>query len=75
MISGLSINVIKNIVLHIAEPLMFMCNMSLSYGYFSQRMTIAKVMSIHKSGDKHIFTNYRPVSLLQQLQTILEKMC
>ena len=61
-------NVIKKIVLNIAEPLTFICNLSLSHGYSPERMIIANVMPILKSGDniylyiyKHIFTNYGPI--------------
>ena len=47
--------------------------MSLSHGYFPERMKIAKVMPIHKSGDKHIFTNYRQISLLPLFSKIFSK--
>ncbi len=36
-------------------------------------MKIAKVIPLFKTGDKHLFTNYRPVSLLPQFSKILEK--
>lgn len=37
-------------------------------------MKIVKVIPLFKSGNKHNFTNYRPVSLLSQFSTILEKL-
>ena len=37
-------------------------------------MKIAKVVPLFKSGEKNVFTNYRPISLLPQLSNILEKL-
>ena len=37
-------------------------------------MKIAEVIPLYKSGNKHHFTNYRPVSLLPQFSKILEKL-
>ncbi len=37
-------------------------------------MKTAKVIPLFKSGDKHEFTNYRPVSILPQFSKILEKL-
>ena len=34
---------------------------------------MAKVMPIFKSGDKHSFNNYRPISLISNLGKLLEK--
>ena len=35
---------------------------------------MAKVIPLFKTGDKHDFTNYRPVSLLSQFSKVLEKL-
>lgn len=37
-------------------------------------MKIAKVIPLYKTGNKHHFTNYRPVSLLPEFSQILEKL-
>ena len=37
-------------------------------------MKIAKVVPLFKSGEKNVFTNYRPISLLPQFSKILEKL-
>ena len=44
--------------------------------YHFQRVCfpIARVIPLFKSGDKHVFTNNRPVSLLPQFCKILEKL-
>lgn len=58
----------------ILKPFPYICNLSFQTGLFPDRMKIAKVIPLYKSGNKHHFTNYRPVSLLPQFSTILEKL-
>ena len=50
------------------------CNVSFQTGVFPNKMKIAKVIPLYKSGEKNIFTNYRPISLLPQFSKILEKL-
>ena len=50
-----------------------MANISFEMGIFPNRMKIAKVIPIYKSGLKDSLTNYRPVSLFLIFLKILEK--
>lgn len=62
----------KKIIKCIVKPFTHICNQSLQTGTFPQKMNTAKVIPIYKSGDRHKFSNYRPVSLLSQFSKILE---
>ena len=42
--------------------------------YFPDALKIAKVVPLHKEGDKHEPTNYRPTSLLPTIGKIFEKL-
>ena len=65
---------VKNIIELVIEPFTYICNLSLSSGVFPDNMKTAKVIPLSKNGDKHVFSNYRPVSLLPQFSKILEKL-
>ena len=45
----------------------------MSTGLVPKNIKIAKVIPIFKSGNKHIFDNYRPISLLPAFSKLLEK--
>lgn len=65
---------VKNIIELVIEPFTYICNLSFSSGVFPDNMKTAKVIPLYKNGDKHVFSNYRPVSLLPQFSKILEKL-
>lgn len=65
---------IKKVIDSIINPLTYICNLSFTTGSFPQKMKIAKIIPLYKAGEKHHFTNYRPVSLLCQFSKILEKL-
>ena len=57
----------------IIHHLTFFFNLCLSTGVFPDHLKIAIIKPIHKTGDTHIFSNYRPISLLPIFSKILEK--
>lgn len=65
--------IVKWVIEAISKPLTYICNLSFQTGKFPNKMKIAKVVPLYKTGDRHHFTNYRPVSLLPQFSKILEK--
>ena len=64
---------IKKVIIALVDPLTYICNLSLKTGTFPSLMKTAKVIPVYKAGDKNLFTNYRPISLLSQFSKILEK--
>ena len=70
---GLSIRFIKEIKDIIIDPLTIIINQMLKTGIFPDSLKIAKVIPLYKKGDEHIFTNYRPISLLPAFSKIFEK--
>lgn len=57
---------VKRVIDSISKPFTYICNLSLQTGSFPQNMKTAKVIPLFKQGNKHLYTNYRPVSLLSQ---------
>ena len=54
---------LKSIVPCIAQPLCYVCNLSLSEGIFPAQLKIANVLPLYKADDSMFFNNYRPVSI------------
>lgn len=69
-----SMNLLKYVFDLVIKPFTHICNLSFSCGTFPDKMKIAKVIPLYKSGDKKSFNNYRPVSVLSQFSKILEKL-
>ena len=70
---NMSTKLLKEILPIIVTPLCHVFNLSLQTGYIPHRFKLAKVVPVFKSGDKHLFTNYRPISLLSSISKVLEK--
>ena len=71
---GLSMNIVQHIITSIIKPLTHICNTSFKTGAFPDKLKIAKVIPVFKSGIKEDCSNYRPISLLPQFSKILEKL-
>ena len=63
--------VIEDIV---AEPLSDIINLSFEEGVFPDRLKTAEVIPVHKKDSRLSYDNYRPISLLSNLDKIFEKM-
>ena len=72
--NGIDMKVVKKVVSYIAKPLSDICNKSFTQGVFPDNMKIGKVIPLYKAGDRNVFSNYRPISLLSQFSKILEKL-
>ena len=64
--------IVKNITESTKPPLTPVCNKSFSSGLLPSELKIANVVPISKSGDEMVFSNYRPVSVLQAFSKLFE---
>ena len=72
-------NSIPTEVLHllandICKPLSIIFNLSFSTGQYPDLLKIAKTIPIHKKDSRLLVSNYRPISLLSNINKILEKL-
>ena len=76
--SSAGADLISNILLKkaiplLATPLKGLIDLSFKTGYVPHQMTLAKVVPLHKEGDKSSFNNYRPISILSTIGKVIEK--
>ena len=71
--NDINMDIVKRVMTNIVKPFSHICNTSFISGIFPDNMKIAKVIPLYKAGEKNLFTNYRPVSLLSQFSKIFEK--
>ena len=64
--NDINMDIVKRVMTNIVKQFSHICNTSFISGIFPDNMKIAKVVSLYKAGEKNLFTNYRPVSLLSQ---------
>ena len=70
---NVSSKLLKSVIEPILKPLVHLFNRSFKTGYIPPELKTAKVIPIFKSGDKHCFNNYRPISLLSTFSKLMEK--
>ena len=70
---GLSNTLLESTKLNLVKPITLIVSQMLTTGIFPDKLKIAKVIPLFKKGDKSIFSNYRPISLLPSLSKLFEK--
>ena len=70
---NISPRILKEAGIAIVPSLTRLINLCLSTSVVPDMWKKANVIPIHKHGDKHVFANYRPISLLSVVSKILEK--
>ncbi|CAB3997091.1 Hypothetical predicted protein [Paramuricea clavata] len=66
--------IIKTVATDISQPLTHIFNFSFATGFIPEQLKLALVTPIFKAGDKQIFENYRPISVLTCFSKLLEKL-
>ena len=69
----ISTKLLKEIAPLIITPLHYLLNLSLETGFVPPELKLAKIIPVFKDGDRHEYTNYRPISLLSSISKLLEK--
>ena len=64
----------KLISLEVSEPLSWIANICFSTGTHPEKLKIAKILPIYKKGSKLLTCNYRPISLLSNINKLFEKL-
>ena len=69
---NISSNVLKIIAMEVSPCMTLIINQVLSTGQFPRNLKTAQVIPIHKTGDKSLMKNYRSISILPVVSTIIE---
>ena len=72
-VNCISIKVFKQCKIILGSVLCALINKSFDQGYFPSSLKIARVIPLHKGGDKRLVNNYRPISILPTISKIFEK--
>ncbi|XP_065652810.1 uncharacterized protein LOC136080128 [Hydra vulgaris] len=65
-------NVLIKSISNLKFPLMHIFTLSLEQGIFPDKLKLARVVPVFKSGDDTSISNYRPISILPCLSKLLE---
>ena len=69
----ISSEVIKFVFDALIEPIRHIFDLSLTKGVFPDKLKIARITPIFKSGERELVSNYRPISVLTCFSKILER--
>ena len=67
-------NILQLLAQDISKPLSMIFNLSFETGMYPDKLKISKVTPIFKKGSRLVASNYRPISLLSNINKLLEKL-
>ena len=67
------VNIMKASIYPVADVISNIINSSLQTGIYPDQLKIAKICPVFKSGERDLFVNYRPISVLSSFSKIFEK--
>ena len=70
---GIDPKIIKMVGDVIKTPLSYIINQTFKTGIFPEELKVAKIIALHKKGDKTNIENKRPISILNVFAKIFEK--
>ena len=70
---NISVDPVKECAQLISNRLTHIINLSIVSGVVPDELKVARVIPLFKSGDRTLFTNYRPVSVHQTFSKIFER--
>ena len=71
---GLKPSIIKKCKEHLATPLAYIYNLSITEGCVPTALKHAYITPVFKSGDETLLNNYRPISVLPVFSKVLERL-
>ena len=69
----LSNSLLKIAIPHLLIPLKKLIDLSFSTGFVPNQIKVAKVIPLHKEGDRSAFNNYRPIAVISSIGKVIEK--
>jgi hypothetical protein len=73
-IDGIDAQVLKTLQEYTSQPLANIFNKCIENGIWPDALKAAEVIPIHKGKEKHLPSNYRPISLISNIAKIFEKL-
>ena len=71
---GIPVTVLKALSPYIIDPLVYIFNSCIASSYWPKSLKAAEILPLHKSKEKHLMNNYRPISLISNIAKIFEKL-
>ena len=72
-LNNVSVKIFKSVGSRLSAPLAKLINKSFSTGVFPESLKCAKITPVFKKENKHLYTNYRPISSLPFLSKVFER--